>query len=82
MAKYDHKEFEKDIPKKERDIMLQHVFFVGKGGGHYEPFSANPFAPEPIQAAMILNMSWRIWRKQKRRLEKEHARPADLPSVS
>ncbi len=43
MAKYDHKLFEKDIPKKQREELLKHVFFSskGKGKGTYEPVGGN-----------------------------------------
>ena len=31
MAKHDHKLFEKDIPKQQREELLKHVFFSSKG---------------------------------------------------
>ena len=43
MVKCDHKLFEKDIPKKQREELLKHVFFSSKGKGAYEPVGGNTF---------------------------------------
>ncbi len=70
MAKYDHKLFEKDIPKQQREELLKHVFFSSKGKGVYEPVGGNAFNPAPFESAMILNFGWKLWCKQQTRIEK------------
>lgn len=70
MAKYDHKEFEKDIPKKERDKLLPCVFFSNKGKGVYMPIVVDVYNPFPLEVAELLNFSWKLWCKQQDRIEK------------
>ena len=70
MVKCDHKLFEKDIPKQQREELLKHVFFSSKGKGSYEPVGGNILNPIPFESAAILNFGWKLWCKQQTRINK------------